>query len=107
VISEHILEDLASMRGAAWMSAARPQCAYFRGVGICSFGCWEEPLCYTDEPYGGWAAEAYERYIDLAETLRAVVREERAELTHADIKNLRDEARQAQRLAVHYLSEVA
>lgn len=107
MIDAHVLADLANMRGAAWIAAARPQCAYFRGIGICSFGCWEEPLCHTDEPHEGWEAEAYERYIDLAETLRAVIREGRTELTHADVKNLRDQARQAQRLAVRYLGEVA
>ena len=30
------------------------KCAYYRGVGHCSFGCWEEPRCYTEEPMNGW-----------------------------------------------------
>jgi len=31
-------------------------CPYFRGLpgGTCTFGCWEEPRCFTDEPDGGW-----------------------------------------------------
>lgn len=29
-------------------------CDYYQGVGICTFGCWEEPACFTDEPYEGW-----------------------------------------------------
>lgn len=29
-------------------------CAYRRGKGSCSFYCYEEPACYTDEPIGGW-----------------------------------------------------
>jgi hypothetical protein len=107
VIPEYHLSDLAEMRGAAWIAAARPSCAYFRGIGICSFGCWEEPTCYVDEPGGSWEQEAYKRYIDLAETLRAIAREDRADLTHADVKNLRDQARQAQRQAVRCLELAA
>lgn len=29
-------------------------CAYYRGVGTCSYGCREEPSCQTDEPIDGW-----------------------------------------------------
>lgn len=29
-------------------------CDYYRGVGICSSGCREEPACQTGEPHGGW-----------------------------------------------------
>lgn len=29
-------------------------CDYYQGVGICSFGCSEEPSCMTDRPSGGW-----------------------------------------------------
>jgi hypothetical protein len=100
VIDADLEEQIAVDRGYAWMAEARPLCAYFRGVSICSFGCWEEPVCYTEEPSGGWHWAAYERYMDLAETLRAIVREDRAELTHADVKNLRDQAREAHRRAL-------
>jgi hypothetical protein len=34
-------------------------CAYFRGVGTCSYGCWEEPRCHTDEPEKGWPSERF------------------------------------------------
>lgn len=34
-------------------------CAYFRGVGTCSFGCYDEPSCQTDEPEFGWPSERY------------------------------------------------
>ena len=104
VIRKDIAEDLAWSRGAAWRAEARPMCAYFRGIGICSFGCWEEPSCHTEEPSDGWYWSAYEQYMDLAETLRAVVREERADLTHADVKDLRDQAREAHRNAVRCLN---
>lgn len=103
VISKDIAEDLALSRGAAWMAEARPMCAYFRGIGICSFGCWEEPSCRTEEPSGGWHWSAYEQYMDLAETLRAIVREGRADLTHGDAKGLRDQAREAHRNALRCL----
>lgn len=33
-------------------------CPYFRGSGICSYGCWEEPGCQTDMPLRGWPLEA-------------------------------------------------
>lgn len=46
MIDQHIAEDLAAMRRHAFMAEARPHCAYFRGVGICSFGCIHAP--------GGW-----------------------------------------------------
>lgn len=29
-------------------------CAYYRGKGSCSFGCYTEPACITDEPMTGW-----------------------------------------------------
>lgn len=34
-------------------------CAYFRGVGTCSFGCYSEPSCQTDQPEFGWPSERY------------------------------------------------
>ncbi|QGH79456.1 hypothetical protein SEA_LIMPID_145 [Streptomyces phage Limpid] len=34
-------------------------CAYFQGKGTCSYGCWEEPRCHTDEPEGGWPSERF------------------------------------------------
>lgn len=32
-------------------------CAYYKGVGVCSFGCWEEPRCMTNEPLDGWLGD--------------------------------------------------
>lgn len=29
-------------------------CAYYRGVGTCSYSCYSEPACFTDEPLEGW-----------------------------------------------------
>lgn len=29
-------------------------CAYYRGVGTCSFGCRDEPACITCVPAEGW-----------------------------------------------------
>ena len=100
----HLLEDVSLTRGEAWTAEVRPLCAYYRGIGICSFGCWEEPVCYTDEPPGGWYWRAYELYMDVAETLRAVAREDRATLAHAEVKWLRDMAREAHRQAVRNLA---
>jgi len=34
-------------------------CAYYQGKGTCSYGCWEEPRCQTDEPLEGWPSEAF------------------------------------------------
>lgn len=34
-------------------------CAYFRGVGKCSMGCYTEPSCQTDRPEFGWPSEKY------------------------------------------------
>jgi hypothetical protein len=36
---------------------SRSDCDYYQGVGICSFGCWEEPTCKVDEPPWGWLAQ--------------------------------------------------
>lgn len=36
-------------------------CAYFRGVGQCSYGCWEEPRCQTDEPIEGWPSIRFDK----------------------------------------------
>lgn len=107
MIDPYLNEDIALMRGEAWMAEARPLCAYYRGIGICSFGCWEEPVCHTEEPLGGWQRRAYEIHIDVAETLRAAIRECRAELSRADVKNLRDQAREAHRRAVDNLAAVS
>jgi len=34
-------------------------CAYFRGKGTCSYGCYSEPSCQTDEPLDGWPSERF------------------------------------------------
>ena len=51
----------AARTDAAWFSRERlnealyhTSCDYFRGVGPCSLGCWEEPRCHTREPVEGW-----------------------------------------------------
>jgi len=36
-------------------------CPYYRGPGICSFGCWEEPRCHTEEPVHGWPGDSLTR----------------------------------------------
>lgn len=48
-------------QGAVRLDACREEsdysgCDYFRGVGICTNGCWEEPHCRTGEPAEGWPA---------------------------------------------------
>lgn len=30
------------------------RCDHYQGCGICSFGCWEEPRCITEQPREGW-----------------------------------------------------
>ncbi len=46
-------------------------CAYFRrGLpgadpkGTCSFGCREEPACFTERPIGGWPGEVEREHQD-------------------------------------------
>lgn len=34
-------------------------CAYYKGKGTCSYGCWEEPRCQTDQPAEGWPSERF------------------------------------------------
>lgn len=29
-------------------------CDYYLGIGVCAFGCHQEPECQTGEPKGGW-----------------------------------------------------
>lgn len=36
-------------------------CAYFRGVGTCSYGCYQEPSCQVDEPLEGWPSERFDK----------------------------------------------
>ena len=93
--------ELGQMAGAAWTAALRPLCAYYRGIGICSFGCWEEPSCRTEEPEEGWHHQSYRLWIDLAETARACAKESRG--NHRAVKELRDLARHAGRNAVRML----
>lgn len=100
-MDEFLAEDLGMMRGEAWSAEVRPLCAYFRGIGTCSFGCWEEPSCTVAEPAGGWQAEAYERWMDVADTARAAAVESRGD--HRAVKELRDTARHAERRAVRLL----
>lgn len=100
MIGSFIDQEIAELRGDAFTTEIRPLCAYYRGEGICSFGCREEPVCLTDEPEGGWHWSAYKRWIDVAETLRAIVREGRDDLTHADVTHLRGMARETHRRAV-------
>lgn len=95
-------EEFGRMRGDAWIAEARPSCSYYRADGICSFGCWEEPICHTSEPEDGWLREAFERWIDTAETARAAAVESRGD--HRAVKELRDLARNAHRNAVRVLA---
>lgn len=69
-------------------------CAYYNGVGICSFGCWEEPSCQTDEPEGGWLA--YE-----VASLREYAWEQRG--NHGRVKHTRDVMRHFARREVAQL----
>ncbi len=32
-------------------SESMTRCPYFRGIGICNNGCWEEPICHTNGPF--------------------------------------------------------
>lgn len=44
----------------------RSECAYFKGEGVCSFGCQDEPACQTGMPPGGWPRQVCrERYADV------------------------------------------
>lgn len=74
-------------------------CAYYREGGLCSFGCWEEPRCITDEPEGGWL------YAE-AQALRGYALEMRGEPgTHGAVKMLRDAVRQIEKREVEMLLE--
>lgn len=37
-------------------------CPYYRGVGICAYGCYSEPSCITDEPRHGWPSQRRSRH---------------------------------------------
>lgn len=44
-------------------------CPYYREIegGVCVSGCWEEPVCRTDEPTDGWRArDRHGRFIELS-----------------------------------------
>lgn len=54
---------------------SKRDCPYYRRYyalpghdprGICSFGCYDEPSCITDEPYGGWPWKEYTVWIYFA-----------------------------------------
>lgn len=42
---------------AVWQALSMLSCPWYRGVGICSNGCRDEPACQTDEPADGWVLE--------------------------------------------------
>lgn len=47
-------EPLRSPGGVEEWEPNLAACAYYMGIGTCSFGCREEPSCMADEPDGGW-----------------------------------------------------
>lgn len=54
------------------MAAGLSSCAYYQqvGDGKCSYGCWQEPRCITDEPLEGWAIESNHWWVRLYAKLR-------------------------------------
>lgn len=58
------MKDENVKRMLAWkaLDEDRGSCPYYlkngkegaHGVNTCSFGCYDEPSCMTDEPNGGW-----------------------------------------------------
>lgn len=65
VVDRWFVEVLGAYPGAGTWSDKRLECEveyeqdmsscpHYQGTGTCSFGCWEEPSCFTDEPMNGW-----------------------------------------------------
>jgi hypothetical protein len=46
-------------------------CPYFNGMGICSYGCHDEPQCQTCRPRGGWPTEQHPIVVKLQADLAA------------------------------------
>lgn len=72
-------------------------CAYYQRGGICSFGCWEEPRCVTEEPYGGWLHQEAEQLRELAWGHRGY--------DHGRVKHYRDLTRQVEKREVRLLQD--
>lgn len=49
-------------------------CPYYAGTGsrTCKSGCWQEPSCITDEPFGGWETEVFHQHNEPNPVLAAV-----------------------------------
>lgn len=73
-------------------------CPYYQtGSEPCTFGCWTEPRCITDEPTEGWLAAE-------ASLLREAAWEARGQ--HGLVKHLRDAMRQAEKREVRELARL-
>ena len=72
-------------------------CPYLTSSGVCVSGCWSEPRCITDEPIGGWEADARESARSCANWARDLAYEVRGQ--HGLVKHARDIMRQAEKAA--------
>lgn len=55
-----IVEDESAALDQLGEAASALSCPYFRRLGVCARGCYEEPLCEVNTPEVGWVESARE-----------------------------------------------
>ena len=68
------------------------------GPNTCIGGCWEEPMCVTSEPEGGWGSGRVDALEEVAYNARIDAAEARGR--HGAVKHARDVMRWADRRVV-------